>query len=524
MATATVLLLAQPVLGSMAGWYTWTTYELTPHFALQDSSSGDILHSACNSNGSAVFPTDEPHRFHLDVPARSATPLQVRGWWDEDLNTPVAYLFYQADDTKIMNALFICNLTTGNYFADPNEVYSVSDDAGAPSVHETSGLAVEDLGDAGGFRVFYHDEDERVNMVAWDEDTDWIYLGPVSRKSVTGRSIGSALADDRAVSVAFPHDNGNIAVAQFNETAEDQWSLVSVPRPFARPVPTNETNASNMTLVRADDAPFSLIGFSASNTEVHLAANIHNYRRIFYLGTDRRMHQLYEVDGGRGGWDIAGDPEDGEWPVADNVSASMALISEPETGVIWVYYHSGGEIMEMYQNGFNIWREPRIALKSNGTANEDDSNVDEGNGDSGNSNDNTSDGGLSTGAQAGIGVGVGLAVLGVAAAVFFFIRRRKLAASAEEEAAAAAGGSPDGENKPPVYSGVPTTHSQSWHQPGYGDDAHKSPATAEPAELTSTTAPQELPTSVRYELPGDYHHQELGTDGEIGAAAVRESR
>jgi hypothetical protein len=136
-----------------------------------------------------------------------------------------AYLFYQAEDSKIINAYFACDWTTGSYIASPEEVYSVTNDANAPSVHERSGLSVEELGDAGGFRVFYHDEDERVNMVAWDDDTDWIYLGPVSRMPVTGRSIGSALADDMVVSVAFPHDDGNIAVALYNDTAEEKWTL-----------------------------------------------------------------------------------------------------------------------------------------------------------------------------------------------------------------------------------------------------------------------------------------------------------
>jgi hypothetical protein len=88
-AMAKVLLLAQPVLGAMTGWYTWTPFALTPHFALQDPGSGAILHSACNSNGSAVYPTDEPHQFELEVPARPATPLEVRGWYDEELNTTV---------------------------------------------------------------------------------------------------------------------------------------------------------------------------------------------------------------------------------------------------------------------------------------------------------------------------------------------------------------------------------------------------------------------------------------------------
>lgn len=81
-------MLAEPVMG-MTGWYTWAPHSVAPHFAFQDPGSGNILHSACNSNGTAIFPTDEPHTFPLDVRPRAATPLGVRGWWEDDLGTPV---------------------------------------------------------------------------------------------------------------------------------------------------------------------------------------------------------------------------------------------------------------------------------------------------------------------------------------------------------------------------------------------------------------------------------------------------
>jgi hypothetical protein len=81
-------LLANPVAG-LAGWWTWSPDTLTPHFAYQDPGSGDILHSSCNSNGSAAFLSDKPNKFPIKAQPKPATPLAVTGWWDDDLNTPI---------------------------------------------------------------------------------------------------------------------------------------------------------------------------------------------------------------------------------------------------------------------------------------------------------------------------------------------------------------------------------------------------------------------------------------------------
>ncbi|KAI1049603.1 hypothetical protein LB505_013671 [Fusarium chuoi] len=78
-AIAVACLLARPVVG-LAGWWTWSPYTLTPHFAYQDPGSGDILHSSCNSNGSASFSTKNPNKLPLKEQPKAATPLAISGW------------------------------------------------------------------------------------------------------------------------------------------------------------------------------------------------------------------------------------------------------------------------------------------------------------------------------------------------------------------------------------------------------------------------------------------------------------
>ncbi|KFA51532.1 hypothetical protein S40293_06342 [Stachybotrys chartarum IBT 40293] len=499
LATTGALMLVEPVMG-MTGWYTWAPHSVAPHFAFQDPGSGNILHSACNSNGTAIFPTDEPHTFPLQVRPRAATPLGVRGWWEDDLGTPVASLFYQSTDGSLINAFFNCNYETGDYEIDEDGEYSISEEAGAPSVHERTGLSVEELGDAGGFRVFYHDADSRVNLIAYDDDTDWVYLGPVSTKSATGMSVGSALTSGTSVSVIFPHEEENLALAEFNETARNRWTISSLPTPFVGTPPTNQTSASDMTLDDSEDAPFALPSFDAGSTHLALAADSNTVTSLFYIGTDRRLHQIHQLNGN---WEIAEDQQD-EWPEADDESARLAIVSEQWSGEVWLYYRSGGNITELYQDEFGSWAEPRVTLTRNETAPApgfNDENEDEGNG---------TDEGLSTGARAGIGIGVTAAVLAAIAVGFFFLRRRRRLAYESKSPSS----NPAELHDASVFSGLrsfyPLNRNRGERGP-WSDEAHKNDA----MELNPTPAPQELDAMPKYELAADGELGPRRTDGYV---------
>lgn len=124
-----------------------------------------------------------------------------------------------------MNAYLICDNTTGNYKLDTDGEEVVSDSGGLPSVNEKTGLAVAELGDAGGSRVYYHDEDGRVNLLAYDDDTDWRYDGPVSLKKPGGMTIAAVQTKGTNVSVVYPYDSKDIVVARYNNDNKSKWRL-----------------------------------------------------------------------------------------------------------------------------------------------------------------------------------------------------------------------------------------------------------------------------------------------------------
>ncbi|KAH7233203.1 hypothetical protein BKA59DRAFT_315541 [Fusarium tricinctum] len=427
-----VCLLANPVAG-LAGWWTWSPDVLTPHFAYQDPGSGDILHSSCNSNGSAAFLSDKPNKFPLKAQPKPATPLAVTGWWDDDLNTPIASIFYQGTDDSIVNAFFTCDNKTGNYKLDPEGIDIVSDLAGAPSVHEKTGLAVTELGDSGGYRLYYHDEDGLVNLMAYDDDTDWRYDGPVSLKKTAGKAIAALQIKGTNVSVAYPYDSNNIAVAHFNQDNKNKWSLESFPTPFDSPTPTNNTDPSDVRLDTSGDSSLKLSSFDNAAVNLGIAAGAKQQLSILYIGKDAQLHAV-SSDGGA--WKEEESPGSKEWPEADDASGRLAVVSPLDSSDIWVYYMSGDKVLELYRDESGSWakaKTPSSTTKNDDSKSDNESDgSDDSTGTDGSSDAKTSESaaaspatGMTTGAKAGIGVGVGVGVLALLAAVFFFLRKRR---------------------------------------------------------------------------------------------------
>ncbi|KAM0431249.1 hypothetical protein ACHAQK_010300 [Fusarium lateritium] len=434
-------LLANPVAG-LAGWWTWSPDVLTPHFAYQDPGSGDILHSSCNSNGSAAFLSDKPNKFPLKAQPKPATPLAVTGWWDDDLNTPIASIFYQGTDDSIVNAFFTCDNKTGNYKLDTDGIDIVSDLGGAPSVHEKTGLAVTELGDSGGYRLYYHDEDGLVNLLAYDDDTDWRYDGPVSLKKTAGKAIAALQIKGTNVSVAYPYDSSNIAVARFNKDNKNKWSLESFPTPFDSPAPTNNTDPSDIRLDTSGDSSLTLSSFDDAAVNLGIAAGAKQKLSILYIGEDAQLHS---ISNNGGTWKEEESPGAKKWPKADDVSGRLAVVSPLDSTDIWVYYMSGDKVLELHRDGSGSWAK---AKTPSSTTKNDDSESD--NGSDGSDDPTATDGssdtketesaaaspetatGMTTGAKAGVGVGVGLGVMALLAAVFFFLRKRRQTPSSSQ--------------------------------------------------------------------------------------------
>ncbi|OBS24738.1 hypothetical protein FPOA_05277 [Fusarium poae] len=422
--------LTEPVVG-LAGWWTWSPDTLTPHFAYQDPGSGNILHSSCNSNGSAAFSTDNPNKFPVKAQPKAATPLAVTGWWDDDLNTPIASIFYQATDDSIINAFFTCDNKTGNYKLNPDGNDVVSDLAGAPSVHEKTGLAVTELGDSGGYRLYYHDEDGLVNLLAYDDDTDWRYDGPVSLKKAGGMGIAALQTKGTNVSVAYPYDSKNIAVARFNNENKNKWSMESFPTPFDSPAPTNQTDPSDIRLDSSGGDSTQLSSFDSA-VNLGLSSSKSQQLSVFYIGEDAELHAASHVDGS---WEEQETPGKKKWPHVDSASGRLAVVSPLESDKVWVYYTSGERVMELHRDGRGTWADARTPSPKSATITDDsdgsdgDDNSKDSDGGFNSSEDATdsssSSKGITTGAKAGIGIGVGVGVLAVAAAAFFFLRRRR---------------------------------------------------------------------------------------------------
>ncbi|KAJ4193172.1 hypothetical protein NW767_010461 [Fusarium falciforme] len=484
-----LLLLANPTMG-MTGWWTWSDYSLTPHFAFQDPGSGDLVHTACNSNGSAVFPTDKMHKFPIKAKPKSATPLAVVGWYDDEMGTTVASVFFQARDGSLVNADMTCNWKTGDYELQEGGEYKVSEDAGAPSIHEDTGLAVVELGESGGNRVFYHDEDGKVNVLAYDDDTDWVYIGPVSQLEPEGKALEAARMSGTNMSVIFPYDGDNFAIAGYKEENKDKWSLSSLPLGFKSPAPTNKTATSKYAFDWSKDVPFILPEIDMTTVSLALASNEESLTNIFYIGTDSKLHQ---ITNGKDGWEIAKDPGEKKWPKAGDKSARMALVAAPESEDLWIFYRKGKDVMELHLDEYGTWADAKKVATVNENAptsdddDEDDNEEEEEEGSTGSSNSNhghdgeTSEpsSGLSTGAKAGVGVGVSLGALAAAGAIFMVIRRRRRSSNTDTQ-------------QDPMSP-------EQMHQEGY-----RAVSNDKPAELPIDQGPHELPTNEpEYELLGD---------------------
>ncbi|KAF9777773.1 hypothetical protein IL306_004318 [Fusarium sp. DS 682] len=441
--TLLACLLARPVVG-LAGWWTWSPYVLTPHFAYQDPGSGDILHSSCSSNGSASFSPKKPNKFPLKTLPKAATPLAASGWWDDELNTPIvsilqlqlgecplmfqASIFYQNTDDAIVNAYLVCDNKTGNYRLDPDGESIVSDLAGLPSVHEKTGLAVAELGDSGGSRVYYHDEDGLLNLLAYDDDTDWRYDGPVSLKKTGGMAVAAVQTKGTNVSVVYPYDSKNMVVARYNNDNKSKWRLESFPTPFDSPAPTNATDPSDIRLDTSTAASLTLPSYDNSAVNLGIASQGKEEVTVFYIGKDSQLHAIAHKDGA---WVEQKRAGKSKWPEADNSSARLAVVSPLESDQIWVYYTSGDEIKELHRSDGGSWDDAQTPKAADTDSEADGGDATGTGGSSGTKATETAsssshpDTGMTAGAKAGIGVGVSVGVLAIAAGAFFFLRRRR---------------------------------------------------------------------------------------------------
>lgn len=196
------------------------------------------------------------------------------------------------------------------------------------------------------------------------------------------------------------------------------------------------------------------------------------------------------------GWRAQPDQDRERWPLADEADADFAIASQLGLSSIWLYYFSGGRVVEgRYREG--RWELARGLEGVNATV-----------GVGGGGEGGGGGGGLSTGQKVGVGVGVGVGVLVVVAVVgIWWVRRRRTGAvAAAAAAAAAAAGTPwphmggGGEHGLGVHhdgggwGGMVYRDSQMSQAPtAWDQDSKAMPMTPPPRELESPNLASELP-------------------------------
>ncbi|KAG5771566.1 hypothetical protein H9Q73_012815 [Fusarium xylarioides] len=360
--------------------------DLTIQVGAQDPTTGKLLYSTCNSQDIPIFPLQKPNILDTRETPRNGTALTAVGWGD--VNFITAQVFWQTEDNIIVQGKYICNMTTGKLVRDRE--FQISAAAGVDSIHNETGLSIVNLGEKDGYRLFYHDEDRKVKMLWYTDDDGW--------------NDGGAISQDTAGADAFPNT-------------------------FLGPY-TNNTLPSDMFWSLENEADFSLPGWNASLEAIGAAVDRSRTRSVFYIGDDKKIH---EVKTTKNGWQLGSNQTERAWPVADNASSGLAVVSQQSEGKAWLYYWSNETIVQAFKDYDGDWVDAEALpqkLPTNGTDNKkpkdrparEDEPEPEGSK------------GLSSGAKAGIGAGVGIGVgaLLIGVLVWLWMKRRRERAHQEK--------------------------------------------------------------------------------------------
>lgn len=210
---------------------------------------------------------------------------------------------------------------------------------------------------------------------------------------------------------------------------------------------TNATKGGSYAFDSKATLPFTLPAWEGTAAALGVSVDEKGARSIFYLGTDGELYQVTHDDdddnnddtgGGGGGWKIAPRPGADAWPKADDPRGPLGVASHYGRKQVRVHYVSGGRMMEARGEG-PVWSAAVVLPDYNSSAqNPSDASAAD------------ADPGLTTGAKIGIGVGVALGGLALAAMMgaLLFLRRRK------RRADASAAKSP-----PPSHYPSPTSYS-----------------------------------------------------------------
>lgn len=128
-----------------------------------------------------------------------------------------ASIYYIEENGDIANAVFECNMTSGLFQSQGNWIVSSE----VPSIHPNTGLAAVLLGEDGGYRVYYHDNDGAINELGYTTEDQWQYLGVISQDVNSLPALAAAFTGKDNITVASPRDDRHIGITRWHK--DETW-------------------------------------------------------------------------------------------------------------------------------------------------------------------------------------------------------------------------------------------------------------------------------------------------------------
>ena len=252
-------------------------------------------------------------------------------------------------------------------------------------------------------------------------------------------------------------------------------------------MPTNETAPSAIQIDDEVDPEFSLPFWNPEIRSLGMSIDSSRSRSIFYFGADKKLYQVTENNDE---WELAPNQTDNIWPQADDSSADLAVANDQGNGETWIYYWANDSIVQVHRKNSKDW-EPAKMLPVNATNSANQNS--EGNKGSQESADSLGSKDLSTGAKAGIGVGVSMGVILMTGLIWFLMKRLAAKKGRDTEA--------DGDPAPDQSPGSPEVDETATLKPVSNPSLDDTPK-ADPVEMESPRVMAELEhPPVIYELP-----------------------
>ncbi|KAK8074956.1 hypothetical protein PG997_009619 [Apiospora hydei] len=493
-----VLLASQASAGAVAAWYT---DRMGATMMMQDDDTGLIRYSLCNSNSTPVLPEDKSITLPLFEPKpKKGSPLAGVGWFD---NTQTqASIWFMDENDDIINSNLHCDMNTG-YWSHGGS-YTVSGGAKSPSPNTT--LAAVVLGATTGYRVFYRDTDNHLHWIGYIPGASgWSEYGTLSNDEMKSSAIAAGFTEGNNITVITPKNNENMEVARLND--DKSWHISTFPRPLNSTRATNATKATDFQLNTKNTPNYTLPAWDGQPSTLGLHIDSKSMRSVFYIGTDG---ELYQVSDAKDSWALLARQDAKTWPKADSPKAPLAVASNYGNNELRLYYVSGGQVVEVNGDG-RKWQAARVLPNYNKSL--------------------QGDSGLSTGAKAGIGIGVALGALAVGGTftALWCMRKRQKRADKAEAAALAANQHPGSPGQAPTtaYSQGAYGHPQqqqyqhlqqsdvgggAWPVQGYGAQQQQQQqnwGAVHNKPVEKVQRPGELDSPPIYEMNNDQQYYEM---------------